>query len=583
MSDPQFELSFDVLFVGAGPASLASAYHLKQLINKHNEENPGNQLADIMIGVFEKGASAGDHVLSGAVLDPGVLDEFMPEWRDTDIPVKSKITKDDMYFLTQNGQFRLPIAPPGMENKGNYVISLSELTKWLAKKCESAGVDIFTSEPVKDIIYSGEGSVIGIKTADKGLDKEGKQKSNYMPGAEIGAKVLVIGEGSRGFITQKLADKFNLNQNCNTQNYVTGIKELWEVKPENFSPGYVMHTFGYPADFKTYGGGFVYHLRDNIVALGYAVGLDYANPHLNIQEEAQKFKTHPLVKKILEGAAILEYGAKTISEGGYYSIGKLSGGGFMIIGEGAGFLNSKRLKGIHLAIKSGMLAAQVIFKALKEKIFSADLLSDYDKKVKDSWINKELYSVRNFHQGFKDGTIAGMIHTGFQTVTGGRGLIDKFKVEKDCEHLKKLSEYSPSPLAGEGRGGGCAAQEFKPDKVITFDRLTEVFYSAVKHEENQPNHLKVKDLNICNGKCFTEYGNPCTKFCPGQVYEIEEISNKDNTVGADPCVCPSGNKVQLKMNPSNCLHCKTCEIKDPYEQIEWTPPEGGGGPGYKRM
>lgn len=555
-----FEINFDVLFVGAGIASLSAAYHLKQLVNKHNQKNPDKKLDSPTIGIFEKSQSVGDHVLSGTVIEPGVLDEFMPDWKDSDIPIKAKVSKDNMYFLTSKGGFRFPLSPPGMSNQGNYVLSLTELTKWLGKKCEAEQIEIYTSEPVKDIICSSanggeEGKVVGIKTGEKGLDKEGNKKSNYLPGAEVGAKVLVVGEGSYGFITKKLVDKFNLNDGCNPQSHATGVKELWEVKPENFSVGTVTHTFGFPLDFHTYGGGFVYHIRDNLVAVGLAVGLDYQNPRLNLQEELQKFKTNPLISKILKGGKLVEYGAKTLSEGGYYSIGKLSGPGFMLIGEGAGLLNSKKLKGIHIAIKSGMLAAETIFEALKTGNLAKTQTSEYDKKTKDSWINEELYSARNFHQGFQNGVISGMLHTAFQTISGGRGLIDRFQISEDYLHLKKLSEYPEK------------ADHFKPDDKITFDRLTEVYFSGVKHEEDQPCHLKIKDLSICTGKCVEEFGNPCTLFCPAQVYEIVEEDGKK----------------KLEINFSNCLHCKTCEIKDPYNLIEWTTPEGGGGPNYKEM
>jgi len=560
-----FEITFDVLFVGAGPASLSAAYHLKWLIYEHNKKNPDKPIQDLMIGVLEKGSALGEHILSGAVIDPHILDELVPMWRNTDIPIKAEIKKDDVYFLTSKGQFHFPIPPPGMENFGNYVLSLTEFVKWLGKRCEEAGVEILTSEPVKEIIFSDNGKVIGVKTGDKGVDKNGAHKGNYMPGAEIGVKMLVVGEGSRGFITKKLVEKFNLNNGCNPQQFVTGVKELWAVMPEKFSPGYVMHTFGYPMDLKTFGGGFVYHLKDNLVALGLAVGLDYQNPELNLQEELQKFKMHPLIKKTIEGGKLVEYGAKTISEGGHYSIGKLSGDNFLIVGEGAGLLNSKKLKGIHLAIGSGIIAARVIFDAIKSGDYSAQKLAKYDYLIKDGWIGKELFSVRNFHQGFHSGLIPGMINTGLQMVTGGRGLVDNFKVTEDYLNMKKISKNK------------LTKEKVKPDGTLTFDRPTDVYASGVKHEENQPCHLKIKDMSICVGKCVEEFGNPCTKFCPAEVYEIEEI----NDVGANG-VRPS-QKIQLKINPSNCLHCKTCEIKDPYNIIEWTPPEGGGGPAYRGM
>lgn len=547
----EFEINFDILFIGAGIASISAAYYLKKLINQYNQENQ-NKLNNITIGVFEKSKAIGDHILSGAVLEPKILDEFIPAWESSNIPIKIKVSQDNIYFLNSKGQIPFPIIPRGMNNHGNYIISLSELVKWLSNECEKMGIEIYTSEPIKELIYSKEGKVIGVKTGEKSLDKENKKKVNFSPGAEIGIKILVAGEGSYGFITKKLINKFNLNQNCNPQNYVTGIKELWEIKGEFFSSGLVLHTFGYPLDFKTFGGGFVYHLKDNLTALGLAIGLNYENPKLNLQEELQKFKTHPLINKILSKAKLIEYGAKTISEGGYYTTGKLSGEGFILIGEGAGLLNSQKLKGIHLAIKSGMLAAETIFEALKLNNFSLNQLSKYDQKIKESWIFKELHLVRNFHQGFQKGLIPGMIHTGLQMFSGGRGLINKFKIQEDYRHLKKISEYSSKN------------KEFIPDGKITFDRLTEIYFSGVKHEEDQPCHLKIKDLNICRELCFKEYGNPCTLFCPARVYEFED-------------------KEGLIINPSNCLHCKTCEIKDPYNIIEWTPPEGGGGPNYKNM
>lgn len=548
----EFEIKFDVLFIGAGIASLSSAYHLKRLIKKHNKENT-DKISNITIGVLEKGQYVGAHILSGAVIEPAVLDEFMPDWKDTDIPVKNKVSKDSMYFLTPRGRIKLPFSPPGMSNSGNYIISLTELVKWLEKKCEEEQIEIYTSEPVEDIIVSGE-KLIGLKTKDRGIDKEQNKKINYLPQSEVAAKIIVIGEGAHGFIAKKLIDKFNLNKGRNPQNYATGIKELWEIKPENFTSGSAIHTFGYPMDYKTYGGGFIYHHKDNFVSVGFAVALDYQDPYLNLHESMQKFKTNPLISKMLKGGKLIEYGAKVIPEGGYYSIGSLCGPSFMIIGDSAGLVNSKKLKGIHLAIKSGMLAAEVIFEALKKEDFSFDQISKYDKKIKNSWINKELYSVRNFHQAFQKGNLPAMFHIAFQTVTGGRGILDRFNVTEDYLHLKKLSESFKKP--------NC----FQPDGILTFDRLTEVFFSGVKHEEDQPPHLKIKEPDICTKRCTEEFGNPCTLLCPAKVYNMAEEDGR----------------IHLEIDFTNCLHCKTCEIKDPYNIVQWVPPEGGGGPSYNK-
>lgn len=536
---------FDILFVGAGPASLSGALHLKRLLGSEPA------LAGTTVAVLEKAPNVGDHILSGASLDTKALSELVADFETQMARFGSKADSESLSYLTKSHRIPFPIVPPQMSNHGCYLISLGELTRWLSSLCEKEGVEIYTGEPADKIILDG-GVVKGVVVKDKGLNKEGEKKQNYLGPTEVDARITILGEGSRGHLTKWLTKELNLG--AAPQGHAVGIKEVWEVSEEKFSAGRIMHTMGYPLGFSTFGGGFLYHQREKMVGLGLVVSLDYRTPQLHPFELFQKWKRHPAIAKTIEGGKLVTYGARTLSEGGWYSIPRTYGNGFLIIGEAAGFLNSFRLKGIHLAMKSGMLAAETIFDALKKNDYSEKTLSSFEERVEKSWIKTELWRSRNFHQAYHKGMVRGMIQTGIQMITGGRGLFDRIKVEEDWRAMKMLKQAPKE-------------EPFVPDGKITFDKLSCVFASGTKHEEDQPCHLKIADFSICNGRCIEEYGNPCRYFCPANVYEMVE---------------ENGRKV-LEINPTNCVHCKTCDIKDPYEIITWVPPEGGGGPNYKGM
>jgi electron-transferring-flavoprotein dehydrogenase len=552
VSPERERLDADVLVVGAGPAGLACALHLARLIRRHNESGAKPELSPDSIYVLEKGREIGAHQLSGAVLDPRALAELIPDFA-TSAPLDTPVTDDAAYFLTASHAWKLPITPPPLRNHGNYVVSINKLVKWLGGLVEQAGVNIFTQFAGAQLIYEGD-AIAGVITEDKGRDKDGKPKDNFTPGYELRAKVTVLAEGPRGSLTKKLVAEKNL-AGLNPQVYSIGVKELWEVPPGRISPGWVAHTLGWPLDSSMYGGGWVYGMRENRVSLGLVTGLEYHNPRFDPHEAFQRFKMHPFVRRILEGGKLVRYGAKTVPVGGWYSIPRTYLDGCLIIGDSASLLNAQRLKGIHMAIKSGMLAAETILDSLRAQDYSAAKLSAFRRKLDESWIASELRAVRNFHQSFQHGLWRGLAHTAVQYVTGGRGLIDPMRMPAGYEQYHKLDGAGPTP------------PRFQGDGVLTFDRLTDVYHSGTRHEEDQPCHLHVLDLNICVGRCVTEYGNPCQYFCPAAVYEMVE---------------DKGGR-RLKINFSNCVHCKTCDIADPYQIIDWVPPEGGGGPNYEGM
>jgi electron-transferring-flavoprotein dehydrogenase len=545
-------LEADVLIVGAGPAGLACALHLANLIKKHNESAPsgGPSLSAENIYVLEKGREIGAHQLSGAIMNPKALAELVPDFLKS-APLDTPVTDDAALFFTKGSSFRFPITPPPFKNKGNYVVSLNRMTKWLGGLVEKSGVNLFTQFGGAELIYEREG-VAGVITEDKGVDKHGKPKDNYTPGYELRAKVTVLAEGPRGSLTKQLVQKNKLD-NINPQIYSIGVKELWDVQPGRIQPGYVAHTLGWPVPTNMYGGGWIYGLTNNRLSIGLVIGLEYSDPQFDPHEAFQIWKTHSFLKKILEGGKLVRYGAKTIPAGGWYSMPRPYVDGGLIIGDSASFLDSQRLKGIHMAIKSGMLAAETIFEALKAGDTSAAKLSAFQKKVEESYIKKELRLVRNFHQSFQYGLLGGLFHAGLQFVTGGRGLIDPMRVHPGYEHYRK--------------NGHPPHERFKGDGKLTFDRLTDVYHSGTRHEEDQPCHLVVHDLDVCANRCTVEYGNPCQYFCPAAVYE--PVQEKDG--------------FKLKINAANCVHCKTCDIADPYQIIDWVVPEGGGGPNYEGM
>jgi electron-transferring-flavoprotein dehydrogenase len=554
------KLEADVLIVGAGPAGLACALHLARLIERHNASGGPStslragspKLSTENIYVLEKGREVGAHQLSGAIMDPRGLRELVPDFVET-APLDTPVTDDAAFFLTERGAWKFPITPPPLRNHGNYVVSLSRLAKWLGSLVEKAGVNLFTQFGGAQLIYEGDG-IAGVITEDKGVDKNGRPKDNYTPGYELRPKVTVLAEGPRGSLTKDLVAKRKLD-GLNPQVYAIGIKELWEAPPGRIPAGYVAHTLGWPLEPSIYGGGWVYGMRENRVSLGLVAGLEYHDPRFDPHEAFQKFKTHPFIRRILEGGKLVRYGAKTIPEGGWYSMPRTYVDGGLIIGDSASFLNSQRLKGIHMAIKSGMLAAETIFEALRAGDTSARTLAAFPKKVEQSWIKKELWGVRNFHQSFQHGLWAGLFHTAVQFVSGGRGLIDPMRARPGYETYHKLD------------GTGDAGERFKGDGALTFDRLTDVYHSGTRHEEDQPCHLVVTEPDICAGRCVREYGNPCQYFCPAAVYEMVREKGE----------------LRLKINASNCVHCKTCDIADPYQVINWVVPEGGGGPNYEGM
>ena len=546
------QLEADVLIVGAGPAGLSCALHLANLIKKHNDSGAKPPLSAENIYVLEKGREIGAHQLSGAIMNPKALAELVPDFEKS-APLDTPVTDSAALLFTKNSSFRFPITPPPFQNKGNYVISLNKLTKWLGGLVEAAGVNVFKEFGGAQLIYEGEG-IAGVITEDKGLDKNGKPKDNYTPGYELRAKVTVLAEGPRGSLTKNLVATKKLD-NINPQIYSLGIKELWDVQPGKIAPGYVAHTLGWPVATDMYGGGWIYGLSNNRVSIGLVIGLEYANPQFDPHAAFQTWKTHPFVKNILEGGKLIRYGAKSLPAGGWYSMPRNYVDGALIIGDSGSFLDSQRLKGIHMAMKSGMLAAETIFESLKTGDATAKTLSAFPQKVDQSYIKKELRAVRNFHQSFKYGLYGGLFLGALQQISGGRGLIDPMHVHAGYEDYKKIN-------------GRPAPERFKGDGKLTFDRLTDVYHSGTRHEEDQPCHLHVADTNICSTKCVIEYGNPCQYFCPAAVYEMAKDSS---------------GVLKLKINAANCVHCKTCDIADPYQIIDWVVPEGGGGPNYEGM
>ncbi len=556
MSAKRDRLDVDVLIVGAGPAGLSCAIHLARLLKAR-----GKSPEECSIAIIEKAAEVGQHILSGAVMDPKGIDElFQGRWKEEGCPVEAPVKSDAVYFLTAAGKIRFPVVPPTLRNHGGWVVSLSRVAQWLKGKAEELGVTICEGFPGCELILEGE-KVAGAITADKGIDRQGRPKASFAPGTEICAKVTVLCEGSRGSLTKQLVERLNLH-GPNPQIYGTGVKEVWELPEGRIEPGEVIHTAGWPLRSSHYGGGWIYGMPGGRVSIGFVSALDYRDPRFDPFEAMQRWKTHPLLRSLLAGGKLLLAGAKTVPEGGYWSQPRLYGDGFLIAGDGASFLNALRLKGIHTAIKSGMLAAEAIDQAIARNRFDREMLSEYDRLYRRSWAEEELRRMRNLRQAFQSGFFLGMARAGLMLALGGKILADRVPARPDAEHLMKTSKLGASPAAD--------GASFRPDGVLTIDKLAGVYHAGSIHEEDQPSHLVVSDLTICATRCREEYGNPCERFCPAKVYEMVEAPEN-----------PAARK--LHINHSNCVHCKTCDIMDPYGIITWTVPADAGGPKYMGM
>jgi electron-transferring-flavoprotein dehydrogenase len=543
-------MQYDCVIVGAGPAGLACAIRLKQLAAEKGRETS--------VCVLEKGSEIGAHILSGAVMDPRALDELFPDWKAKGAPLNAPVTEDRFLILSEAAARRVPnvLLPACFRNHGNYVISLGNLTRWLGQQAESLGVEIFPGFAAAEVLYDQRGAVMGVATGDMGIDRKGEKTDSYQPGMELHAKYTFFAEGCRGSLGKQLQEKFALRIGADPQVYGIGLKELWDVRPEKHKQGLVVHTAGWPLERDTYGGSFLYHLENNQIAVGFVVGLAYTNPYLSPYEEFQRFKTHPAIRGFFEGGKRVAYGARAIAAGGLQSLPKFVFPGGCLIGDEAGFLNASRIKGSHAAIKTGMLAAEAAFHAMGVKR-ERDQLDGYVDAFHDSWLYDELYRARNFKPWMAKGLVTGSLMFGIdQILLRGRAPWTLHHAHADHETLKKKSDAAPIDYP-------------KPDGVLTFDRLTSVSFSNTNHNEDQPVHLTLKDPSVPVRINLELYDAPEQRYCPAGVYEI--VRDAD---GSNP---------RLQINAQNCVHCKTCDIKDPTQNIVWVTPEGGGGPNYPNM
>jgi electron-transferring-flavoprotein dehydrogenase len=546
---PRETMEYDVVVVGGGPAGLSAAIRLKQLAAEKGNE--------VSVCVLEKGGELGAHILSGAVMDPQALNELFPNWKELGAPLNTSVSEDRFLFLTETKAYKTPnwMLPGCFQNHGNYVISLANVVRWLGQQAEALGVEIFPGFPAAEVLYNEDGSVKGVATGNMGIDRHGQPTAAFQLGMELHAKYTLFAEGARGHLGKQLMSKFDLNKGKDPQTYGIGIKELWEIAPKLHQPGLVIHTAGWPLDTKTYGGSFLYHLENNQVAVGYVVGLAYENPYMSPYEEFQRYKTHPEIRKFFEGGKRISYGARAITAGGLQSLPKLTFPGGVLIGCDAGFLNASRIKGSHAAIKTGMLAADAAFAALGTNR-QHDELSAYAQAFEQSWLHDELHRARNFKPWMSKGLYAGSVMVGIdQILFRGKAPWTLHHTHADHECLKPASEYKPIVYP-------------KPDGKLTFDRLSSVFISNTNHAEDQPVHLTLKDPSVPVNINLAKYAGPESRYCPAGVYEF---------------VTTDAGTERLQINAQNCVHCKTCDIKDPTQNIVWVTPEGGGGPNYPNM
>ena len=547
-------MEVDVLFVGAGVSSLAGAIQILQL--HKDAQDRGEDVGELQVAILEKGSEIGAHVLSGAVMNPIALDELLPGWRE-DGPIEGEVEEERVSFFTQYSGYDFPVPPPPLMNHGNLIVSASRVARYMGKKAERMGAMVFAGFPAVEVLWEGD-QVVGVQTGDKGIDAHGNKKGNFEPGVNIKAKVTVFGEGVLGHCSRIVTRRLGLDAGRNPWQFETGVKEIIKLPKGKGKPGFVMHTMGWPIDSKTTGGTFIYGYKDDYMVVGLVVGLDYRDPGIDPQYMLQQFKRHPEVAKYLEGGKVEAYGGKALSAGGWYSMQQPYFDGGMFIGESAQIIDIERLKGMHLGMKSGMLAAETAWDAVRKGDYSASTLSAYQDRIDNSYIKTDMWRSRNFHQNMAGGLASGLVKNGIATVIGAIGRADGHHDHKRYQTLKQAHG-----------GKGLVSLEERPKvEIPTYkSKLDDVYLSGVLHDEDQPSHLKVADPDICRTKCAEEYGNPCTRFCPAQVYEM--VADVDN----------GGQKLQV--NFSNCVHCKTCDIKDPYQIITWTPPEGGGGPNYK--